>query len=36
MCFPVNFVNFFKNTYFEDHLQTAASEYKFESLSATY
>ena len=25
MPFPVNFANFFKNAYFEEHLKTAAS-----------
>ena len=24
-CFPGNFVNFFKNTFFKEHLQTTAS-----------
>ena len=24
MCFPVNIAKFFKNTYFEEHLRTAA------------
>ena len=35
-CFPVNFAKIFQNSYFEKHLRTAASQYKFVSLSATY
>ena len=36
MCFPVNFAKKFKNTDFEEHLRTAASEHSQTFLAGIY